>query len=325
MRTPNIPQLLRNYFGFTRIEARGFWIWTVGMLLLFIFNLSFSWFNTPTKPISRQEQAIFNEILATLKQNDSTNKPHVGLPHQPFGTEVEINTQGERFVFDPNTATEDALKKLGIPTRFIKSIVKYRNKGGKFKKKADLKKIYNFPENVYASLESYIDLPEESIRKEEKYKDNSEIQRKHKPLPETNKRRYAEIKPFDLNTADTATLSQIRGIGAKTAQNIVDYREKLGGFIRTDQLQEVSLLRDKPEIISELLRYAHLENTTIRKMNVNTASLEAMKAHPYFAPLAKYLLVCRDKNKFTSLEEVQKLKAVTPEIWQKMKDYITIQ
>jgi competence ComEA-like helix-hairpin-helix protein len=227
--------------------------------------------------------------------------------------ESNVDAVGERFMFNPNEASEETLKRLGIPSRFIKSIVKFRNKGGKFKKKADLQKIYYFPVALYESLEPYIDLPTESASPRKYTKQNTNT---------SNQTTRKTIQPFDLNIADTATLSQVRGIGAKTAQSIVDYRAKLGGFTNLAQLEEVRLLQNKPEVVAELSRYALLQ-TPATKININTATVEVLQAHPYFSKIAKTLVNYRTKaGKFHKIEDLQKLKVVTPEVWEKIKNYV---
>lgn len=221
-------------FGCGRWECVCYW-----------FSFSLSYLDSlPTQPEQASVQSL-EKAFATLET------PSV-VPAQFARLEKESNVDavGERFVFNPNEASEETLKRLGIPTRFIKSVVKFRNKGGKFRKKADLQKIYYFPVALYESLEPYIDLPTESTNP----------QKYTKKTPNTSN--YATkktIQPLDLNTVDTATLSQVRGIGAKTAQSIVEYRAKLGGFINLAQLEEVYLLRNKPEVVAELSRYALLQ------------------------------------------------------------------
>lgn len=49
----------------------------------------------------------------------------------------------------------------------------------------------------------------------------------------------------NLNTADLNQLQTITGIGAKRAQDIIDYRETSGGFRSVDDLKNVSGIGDK--------------------------------------------------------------------------------
>ena len=44
---------------------------------------------------------------------------------------------------------------------------------------------------------------------------------------------------IELNSADSARLTELKCIGASLARRIVNYRNRLGGFINKDQLKEV--------------------------------------------------------------------------------------
>ncbi|WP_421219224.1 ComEA family DNA-binding protein [Aeromonas jandaei] len=49
-----------------------------------------------------------------------------------------------------------------------------------------------------------------------------------------------ESSKVDINTATLAELTNLKGIGDKKAQAIVDYREKQGKFTSVDQLVDVN-------------------------------------------------------------------------------------
>ena len=78
-----------------------------------------------------------------------------------------------------------------------------------------------------------------------------------------------------LNTADTTALKTIPGIGPYFARKIVQYGERLGGYVSVEQLDEIE---DFP---LESKKYLVIQNAQPRKMNINHLSLNELKRHPY--------------------------------------------
>ena len=62
---------------------------------------------------------------------------------------------------------------------------------------------------------------------------------------------------ININTADSATLVRLKGIGPATAARIIDHRKKKGPFTSVEQLQEVSTM---PKATFNLLK-KHLSVT----------------------------------------------------------------
>jgi len=84
---------------------------------------------------------------------------------------------------------------------------------------------------------------------------------------------------IELNTADSLTLLQVRGIGPYTAHTLLKWREKLGGFYAVDQLYDLPGIR--PENIDIIASQISIDTGLVKKISINTASYEELVKHPY--------------------------------------------
>lgn len=92
----------------------------------------------------------------------------------------------------------------------------------------------------------------------------------------------ARVELVELNTADSAALRSVRGIGEKTVMRILAYRERLGGFCQTGQLAEVEGVTE--ENFERILTQISCDSFQIRKIDINFASPKELGAHPYVTP-----------------------------------------
>ena len=83
----------------------------------------------------------------------------------------------------------------------------------------------------------------------------------------------------ELNGADTTTLQLLHGIGPAFARRIVKHRERLGGFVSTDQLLEVYGFT--PELLAHIRPHLRLDTGALQKISVNTMTLKQLIKHPY--------------------------------------------
>lgn len=86
-------------------------------------------------------------------------------------------------------------------------------------------------------------------------------------------------KIIELNTADSALLETLPGIGPVLAARTIKYRNLLGGFASVAQLREVYGLREETYIIIEPLVSA--DTLLIEKIEINNADFAALLRHPY--------------------------------------------
>lgn len=91
----------------------------------------------------------------------------------------------------------------------------------------------------------------------------------------SNPHKIREGEHVVLNTADTTALKTIPGIGPYFARKIVQYGERLGGYVNIDQLDEIE---DFP---LESKQYLVIQDAQPKKLNINQLSLNELKRHPY--------------------------------------------
>lgn len=211
-------------------------------------------------------------------------------------------TSGKKFAlprltpFDPNTISEEEWKGLGLKDKQIRTIRNYLTKGGKFRNKEDLKKIYGISKEDYTRLSPFIRV---SIDAKIKEVDKENI---------TQKQPFKTKKiSLDVNTADSISLLEVRGIGPSFAKRIIKYRELLGGFYSIEQLKEVygidslkySMLAPQLEVLTP----------PFRKFKLNNASLTEFRKHPYFDYATAKAIVDRRilKGPFSSPDQLTEL------------------
>lgn len=198
--------------------------------------------------------------------------------------ETNIAVRAELFRFDPNTLDEAGWRRLGLPERATRTLLNYRNKGGRFYKPEDLQRVWALPEGFYDRVAPYVDIPDS--------KRTSGF-----PQAELQKSKPAATTPviIDINAADTTGWIGLPGIGPKLAARIVNFRDKLGGFVHVDQVGETYGLPDST--FQRLKARLALGNNPVRKLAINTATREELSAHPYVNwSLAKAIIAYRQQH-----------------------------
>ena len=160
----------------------------------------------------------------------------------------------ESFPFDPNTVTPEDLVRLGLSERQAESILNYREKGGRFRAKEDFKKMYVVSDTLYERLEPFIDIPR-----------------------------------LELNSADSAALVSLRGIGPWYAPKILEFRESLGGFYSVEQLLEVYGMDE--DRLAPLKPQVRVDVSLVRPLRIWELGEEQLAAHPYVGRAAARSIV----------------------------------
>ena len=235
----------------------------------------------------------------------------------------------ERFAFDPNTADSTQLLRLGLQSWQVRNIYKYRAAGGVYRKKEDFARLYGLTVKQYRELEPYIRisddyLPASTLLKHEKrdYRDGARDTARQRYVSVPSEHRYQpKINAGEtvvLNTADTTSLKTVPGIGPYFARKIVQYGERLGGYVSVDQLDEIE---DFPLDAKD---YLVIENPAPRKLNVNKLSLNELKRHPYinFYQARAITDYRRLHGPIRSLQDLRLSKDFPPEAITRLEPYV---
>ncbi|MCF3109351.1 helix-hairpin-helix domain-containing protein [Niabella sp. CC-SYL272] len=307
---------MKTYLRFSKKER-------IGLLLLILVVLLFAiqpFIETTTerKPLKPLSEADFSKIATTTEASGYPDKTDTDLlPADATAYKKRTNqslTAMVLFNFDPNTLNEAGWLKLGLRKRTVQTIIRYRNKGGHFRKPEDLQKIYGLRADEFERIRPYITLAATSRRAG------------YTPpvaSPAGNTFIYSRPQPIDINTADTTAYKALHGIGSRLAARIIQYREKLGGFYSISQVGETYGVPDST--FQKIKPFLVLNNTYLRKLNINSASYEALNAHPYISSKLAYLIVKQRKAAPIAVDDLPALVMLTNDVFEKLKPYIQVE
>ncbi|RYZ56297.1 MAG: helix-hairpin-helix domain-containing protein [Chitinophagaceae bacterium] len=308
-------QLLKEYLTFTKKDR-------IGALLIIVViggSLLLPRLLAPTpQPLALGQDSALVLALDTLQARQAAKpafrRDETGTAYQYERTSSNSFTKGELFAFDPNTITAEEWQRLGLNERTSKTIVKYVSKGGKFYKPEDLQKIWGMPEGFYERVKDYVQI--------------TSVQKTSYPQAENNRPAFVreERKPIliNINEADTAAFISLPGIGAKLSARILSFREKLGGFYSVEQVGETYGLPDST--FQKIKGRLQVDEDRIRKINVNTATKDELKLHPYIRwQLANAIVEYRNQHGvFKSLEELKNIVLIDEGVFEKIRHYLSL-
>lgn len=131
--------------------------------------------------------------------------------------------------------------------------------------------------------------------------------------------KFASGIVIDVNTADTSVLKKIPGIGSVISRNVVDYRERLGGFHDIDQLLEVKY------VDTALLKWFDVKTGVYRKISVNSAGIDELRKHPYmdFYKARAIVEYRRKRGKIKSLSQISMFKEFSDSDIDRLRHYLS--
>ena len=311
-------EVLKEYLTFSRKERIG--ILTIVAVIVAV------WLSPKILSGCKKQVPVDSSWISSVKKLEHKKEDNSPTTEENSNESVydrplnnnDANQKAELFYFDPNAITVNEWKRLGLHDRTIHTIQNYLQKGGHFYKSSDLGKIYGLHADEYARLEPYIRIETTGREKEFSGYTKKELPGE-RPLVKSPDYRFIEI-----NSADTTAFIALPGIGNKLALRIINFRDRLGGFYSVDQVGETYGLPDST--FQKIKQYLELKNTEVKKININTATKDEMKAHPYLKwNLANAIVEYRTQHgNYSSLEDLKKITLVTEDIYNKIAPYLRL-
>jgi DNA uptake protein ComE-like DNA-binding protein len=234
------------------------------------------------------------------------------------GVDSKPNERSEVVLqtFDPNTVDSITLIHFGLKPWKVKNFLHYREGGKVFRSAEDMGDTYGWTAEDVQRLSSYVRVGKQYEKKEKKREERE--QQEEKPKYTSNK--FQSLTKIDVNTADTALLRRIPGVGEIISLAIVRYRYRLGGFHSVHQLLEIKI------VSPELLEWFMVSSSpNLQKLNLNKASFQALNSHPYisYEQTKALLQYIRLYGKVKDEETLMATGIFTAEEMEKLKPYIT--
>ncbi len=272
--------------GFTRSQA---------IFLLVVLNASLIvigsiWLSRYRNAEDRAVSETFDSISRKSRYGSSS------------GYYATLPQQVESFVFDPNEADSTQLLRLGLAPFQVRSIYRYRAKGGRFSTPDDFRRVYRLTNEQWERLSPLIRIAEryrlvtvlpsgdERVapfhRKPSPHRDIRDSlmlpDSITPPLPDSTveKKKYPRKlsgdETLDVNLADSALLCRVPGIGPYFARKIVEYRRCLGGYANVEQLLQID------NFPADAIAWLEVSDTVrMKRLKVNKLSTRQLMKHPY--------------------------------------------
>ncbi len=204
------------------------------------------------------------------------------------------------FVLDSVTA--GYLRMIGFSARQAELIISYREMIGGYRSLEEFAECYAVGAERAEELRPYILFP---------------------PRDTTTRPKSRQITlPLEINSADSASLRQVKGIGSKSVEHIIRYRELLGGFYSAEQISELRVVTE--ENFQRILQQIWCDSAQIKKISINFAGPKALEAHPYItSQMLRRIINHRElKGGWSTIEEMIDSEIFTEEEAKRIAPYL---
>ena len=271
----------KSHFKFTRGQRSG-----IFLLILIIITLQciYIFFQFPKNEI------LINEEELTSFQNEIDSLKLVQIE----------NNKPKIFPFNPNYITDYKGYNLGMNSKEIDRLHKYREQDKWINSILQFQQVTKVSDSLLNAISPYFKFPEWVTNPKPKtsfsYSNNN------------SPKEYSQKQ--DLNTATALQLQRVNGIGEKLSERIINFRNKFkGGFIADVQLHDVYGI--SPEVLERLFNEFTVKTPKqIDIINLNNATIDQLVLIQHIDYELAYEIIDQRtlREGFKSLDELTKVK-----------------
>ncbi|MBO5400006.1 MAG: helix-hairpin-helix domain-containing protein [Alistipes sp.] len=223
-------------------------------------------------------------IADSLSPRRSISAPRSAKPDNPSPKSVRPREATPNEPFRIDTASATYLTRWGFSLRQAEVVIRYRDASDGIRSEEQLRRCYVVSDEMAERLLPYIIFSPA-------------------PVPDAPATQLQDSL-LEINSADSAALVAINGIGAKSASEIIRYRTLLGGYHSVEQISELKVITE--ENFAKILQQICCDSCKISKIDINFAGPKELERHPYVSARALRRIVKQRQLKggWTRIEEM---------------------
>jgi competence ComEA-like helix-hairpin-helix protein len=280
---------MKSHFRYGKQEKRGifFLLFLIASLQsgFYFINLKSTRAKEPYFKVDTLAQAFIDSVKASPPKKD-------GFELRPF---------------NPNFITDYRGYVLGISPEELDRLYEFRKSGRYIRTAEEFQAVTQITDKLLTQLEPYFKFP--SFRQSNKIQSGA----------------AEKVIPRDLNSATARELQQISGIGPVLSARIIRFRDRLGGFMVTEQLLDVYGL-DREVAEKAMKKFQVLKTPEIRKINLNKAQVNELTSLVYLnRAIAMKIVAYREQlGRYDSIEQLTKIEDFPTDRIQRIKLYLAL-
>jgi DNA uptake protein ComE-like DNA-binding protein len=278
---------IKKYFIFSREQRTGILLLSAIIIVLQLIYF-FVDFSSLSKTSPEKEQ-----WLSLQSQIDSLKKE-------------KVDYVPKIYPFNPNFISDYKGYKLGMSVAEIDRLLAFRKQNKYVNSPKEFQAVTKVSDSLLNAISPYFKFPD--------WVNNKKEFAAYKKYPNSAFAKKEKMVIIDINQATQEDLIKIYGIGEAISIRILKFKESLGGFVSMEQMNDVWGL--SPEVIENLNTHFKISTTpTIKKIDINNASIKELSLFPYFKyPISKNIVTFRSMNgDIKNSEDLTKIKGLSIE------------